>query len=531
MHLSDNSDMEPEDIDYAIDDDSDAFDDVSDMADEEGAEDADFEPAFTAEDDDAFTQDVGTSKTGNKAWEVEYVCRTLADLQQQQGKEIDHVASMFVVKDTDAAILLRHYGWNKERLIERYMDDPDAVKVQAGVIDDPTRPKLQKSRDFTCSVCYTSTEDEDSGVLETLALGCGHRFCKDCYQAYVEQKVREEGESRRVQCMQEKCKLVLDEKTVKLLVPPATYERYKSLLDRTYVDDSRVLCWCPAPNCENAIECNVPSKKLKSVVPSVQCLCGHQFCFGCGYAAHDPSVCPLVRLWMKKCKDDSETANWISANTKECPKCSSTIEKNGGCNHMTCRKCRYEWCWMCGGPWSEHGNSWYNCNRYDEKSGTDARDAQAKSRAYLERYLHYFNRYANHEQSARLDRDLFSRTEKKMEKMQRTSDLTWIEVQFLKKAVETLTECRMTLKWTYCMAYYLKRNNMTELFEDNQRDLERATEALSEQLEADIEPETIPTLRQKVTDLTVYVQRRREIMLTDTAQGYEEGRWDFNVDM
>ena len=27
----------------------------------------------------------------------------------------------------------------------------------------------------------------------------------------------------------------------------------------------------------------------------------------------------------------------------------------------------------------------------------------------------------------------------------------------------------MTLKWTYCMVYYLERNNMTELFEDNQR--------------------------------------------------------------
>lgn len=143
-------------------------------------------------------------------------------------------------------------------------------------------------------------------------------------------------------------------------------------------------------------------------------------------------------------------------------------------------------------------------------------------------FWQYFNRFANHEQSAKLDRDLYSKTEKKMEKLQHTTNLTWIEVQFLKKAVDTLTECRMTLKWTYCMAFYLKRNNMTELFEDNQRDLESATENLSEQLEAEIEPETIPTLRQKVTDLTVYVSRRREILLSDTAQGFEEGRWEWN---
>ena len=39
------------------------------------------------------------------------------------------------------------------------------------------------------------------------------------------------------------------------------------------------------------------------------------------------------------------------------------------------------------GPWSEHGTSWYNCARYEEKGDT-SKDAQSKSRASLERYLH-----------------------------------------------------------------------------------------------------------------------------------------------
>lgn len=56
-----------------------------------------------------------------------------------------------------------------------------------------------------------------------------------------------------------------------------------------------------------------------------------------------------------------------------------------------------------------------------------------------------------------------------MEEMQITSDLTWIEVQFAKKAVDEVEKCRMTLKWTYAMAYYLARGNEKELFEDNQR--------------------------------------------------------------
>jgi len=183
------------------------------------------------------------------------------------------------------------------------------------------------------------------------------------------------------------------------------------------------------------------------------------------------------------------------------------------------------------GPWSEHGTQWYNCNRFDDKAAVEARDAQSKSRISLERYLHYYNRWANHEQSARLSADLYSKTEKRMEEMQLTTELTWIEVQFLKKALDEVLRCRMTLKWTYAMAYYLEKDNNKELFEDNQRDLEKAVEDLSELMESPIEPESIPTLRQKITDKTVYVQKRNEIMLEDTANGFREGRWEWNIQL
>jgi ariadne-1 len=357
------------------------------------------------------------------------------------------------------------------------------------------------------------------------------------------------------------------------------YCRYRSLLNRTFIDDSGIMRWCPAANCELAVECHVSPKKLSTIVPTVRCGAGHEFCFGCGSEAHAPSVCPIVKLWLKKCADDSETvslfslargraymsnvltprlhplakSNWIKANTKDCPnaQCNSTIEKNGGCNHMTCRKCKFEFCWMCEGDWASHGTSWYNCNRFDPKKDK-GNENQNKSRLSLERYLHvsalahvpslvrlyadahalqYYNRYINHEQSAKLDENLVAQTQKSMDAMQEAGVLSWSEVQFLSKAAATVSECRLTLKWTYAMAYYLKRNNMTELFEDNQRDLERAVEDLSEQLQKPVQRDTIQPLRQKVTDLMVYVQKRREIVLTDTAAGFQEGRWEWNVDV
>lgn len=37
-------------------------------------------------------------------------------------------------------------------------------------------------------------------------------------------------------------------------------------------------------------------------------------------------------MWEEKISGDSETRNWLAANTKPCPKCTKPVEKNGGCN-------------------------------------------------------------------------------------------------------------------------------------------------------------------------------------------------------
>lgn len=39
-----------------------------------------------------------------------------------------------------------------------------------------------------------------------------------------------------------------------------------------------------------------------------------------------------------------------------CPKCGVQIEKDGGCQHMVCGKCKHEFCWMCLGPFANHNH-------------------------------------------------------------------------------------------------------------------------------------------------------------------------------
>jgi ariadne-1 len=453
-----------------------------------------------------------------QAHEVDFRVLDPAQVQRQQDDQITEVATILGQPPEAAAILLRHARWNKERLIDQYMDRTDAVLESAGLGPDAQTnpPRVERVAGFVCDICC-----DDSPSLDTFALKCGHRFCVTCYTQYLATKITDEGEAARIRCPGEGCTRIVDSRALDLLVTHDLRSRYHTLLTRTYVDDRENLKWCPAPDCQYAVECPVKAKDLTKIVPTVHCGCGHDFCFGCTLTNHQPAPCSLVKRWLKKCEDDSETANWISANTKECPKCNSTIEKNGGCNHMTCRKCRNEFCWMCMGLWSEHGTSWYNCNRFEEKSGHEARDAQAKSRQSLERYLHYYNRYANHEASAKLDKDIYLKTEKKMQQLQNTTGMSWIEVQFMDQASQALQQCRQVLKWTYAFAYYLARNNLTEIFEDNQKDLEMAVENLSEMFEKPIDQ--LQTLKGDMLDKTAYCTKRRIILLNDTAENLKAG--------
>ena len=64
-----------------------------------------------------------------------------------------------------------------------------------------------------------------------------------------------------------------------------------------------------------------------------------------------------------------------------------------------------------------------------------------------------------------------------MEEMQQ-HNMSWIEVQFLRKAVDILCECRRTLMYTYVFAYYLSKNNQSEIFEASAKAAELITNSV-----------------------------------------------------
>ena len=79
-------------------------------------------------------------------------------------------------------------------------------------------------------------------------------------------------------------------------------------------------------------------------------------------------TCKQRNEWLDRCGSQGGNAQWILENTKKCPKCNTRIEKNQGCNKVSCKQCGHHFCWICQGPWSEHGNgNYYGCNKFKKK--------------------------------------------------------------------------------------------------------------------------------------------------------------------
>ncbi|KAI6202997.1 RBR-type E3 ubiquitin transferase [Aphelenchoides besseyi] len=415
-------------------------------------------------------------------------------------------------------ILLHHFHWNKEHLIEKFYEigDNDRFLHDYNVIvPSVDASSSQNAESSTCQICFEEP---------TLAkLSCGHAFGAQCWHQYLSVKINDEAQWL-VPCPGEKCVMILDEDLIfKLVQEASVLKAFKKLIVNSFVSSSARLKWCPGTDC--GLVAKVPHPECRAIT----CKCRTIFCFFCGHQWHEPINCDMLKMWLKKCSDDSETSNWLHANTKDCPQCHVTIEKDGGCNHVSCKTCKFEFCWTCLGPWKPHGSGWYSCNRFDDTDAKKARDEQERSRAALQRYLHFFTRYENHQKSLKLEHKLFAQVQDKMRQMQQ-QEYSWIETQYLRKAVDVLNQCRQTLMYTYAFAFYLQPNNTTSIFEDNQRDLELATEHLSELLEKDleIEREKLTTWKQTVQDKYRYVQQRRSVLLNHVAEGTNRNEWKFN---
>lgn len=423
--------------------------------------------------------------------------------------QIREVTEVLGIPSSAAQILMREHKWAKERLFQSFFDNPDKVQTNCGVfarcqncgVTSDTGPAGKKNGDEKEKVAKTTSNratrasskrkhceiclDEDGFTSEEMiCMPCGHEFCDTCWYGYIHNALDKGPLCVRESCPQAGCNELITEEEVTRAAPDLL-PKFETYQLRSFVETYGMTRWCPGAGCEQVAVASGAGGVFADAGGVANCEnCETCFCLKCGEEPHAPINCKDLSRWSEKCRNESETANWILANTKPCPKCSSRIEKNQGCNHMTCSGCKYEFCWICMGNWTEHGantGGYYKCNKFDPAAdGNDQSDA-AKAKRELDRYLHYYKRYHNHAQSQGFAKKSLKETEARMVALQEQNlDTVWTDVEFLKTANEQLVECRKVLKYTYAYAYYLEDGDKRSRFEYHQEMLERFTENLSE---------------------------------------------------
>lgn len=78
---------------------------------------------------------------------------------------------------------------------------------------------------------------------------------------------------------------------------------------------------------------------------SPQCPNGHGFCQRCHELAHQ-GFCVDFDEQRRLAIEQAMREN-PGLDIKPCPSCAEPVEKNGGCDHMNCDKCKWHFCWQC----------------------------------------------------------------------------------------------------------------------------------------------------------------------------------------
>eukprot|EP00948_MAST-09A_sp_MAST-9A-sp1_P000038 g38.t1 len=346
----------------------------------------------------------------------EYSIWNMDELRTECERWVNDLAELINVDKEAATIMLRTYKWNKESLVDAFYSDAGRTLKKCGLshrmmellgwTEDENSSKSQKSESKSSSTTSSTDQtytvnnrkilkeceicgDEDLDIeTECYALGCGHYFCLDCWKQYLTQAIRSGPRCVSATCPKCECDARVDDKVYRDILLPATrkkssmdtstalslvsaqdrdvWDRYTRYSFNNFVIANKRLKWCPGRNCDHIIYAS-------GAVRDVFCQhCGYSCCFKCGHnEAHLPVRCEYLAKWMEKCRNESETANYILSHTKPCPKCGTRIEKNQGCNHMACTQCKYDFCWICMGAWADHGmktGGYYKCNKYVEES-------------------------------------------------------------------------------------------------------------------------------------------------------------------
>jgi ankyrin repeat/IBR domain-containing protein 1 len=294
-----------------------------------------------------------------------------------------------------------------------------------------------------CEICLSTISNWE----QPDKMSCRHSFCKTCWESYLTTKIQD-GDAHHILCPAYQCHILVPVELIEKLVSPDMARRYLQFDIKAFVESNKSIKWCPIAGCGRAVRLpeaeqtgnRINNKSAPITSHAVDCGNAHFFCWECLGEAHAPCGCKQWQEWQIKiaeikpeelkasCSGSEDAANclWLVTNSKPCPNCKSPIQKNEGCNHMKCSKCKFDFCWVCQESWKRHSSAtggYFRCNRFeavhkaDEKQGSLISEAMDRNNQMQEmsRFLHFYTRFRNHENSQKLEEPLLTSVRQKME--------------------------------------------------------------------------------------------------------------------
>jgi len=270
-------------------------------------------------------------------------------------------------------------------LFDRHLIDADGVKIAIGVSEDNYNeqgaleevvveqpPAIRSVSSLAPELAIggqmgSAADDEDTKqcvicFLEKPlrefpeAAECGHNdYCNDCLTEHYKTKTAD-GDVLKVKCIDPKCEReIKEEEILQFLTDDAIREKFVRFKRQKLLMLDENARFCPTADCEGFM---IGSRMR----PKLQCPdCHTVICFNCSKPWHGYfSKCASAQR-AAETENDEKYYQWeMNKDVKKCPKCKMRIEKNAGCNHMTCQSCKYEFCWICKGKYSSGHFSDYN---------------------------------------------------------------------------------------------------------------------------------------------------------------------------
>jgi len=193
-----------------------------------------------------------------------------------------------------------------------------------------------------CPSCMSIFDDEEDDLSQSIKLPCGCRGCLGCIVSWVNLQVKEPSyvQKEKISCIVSSCKKPFKLQDIRTHLRQEDHETINDSLLQVYLTNAKDISSCPTQGCQYAGVYN----------PSFDCTEALQ-CGLCNTEWKQPTMKLTERIMLLVFTLQGLREVFSSLRkfimTKKCPMCNTRIEKNGGCDHMTCR-CGHNFCWICG---------------------------------------------------------------------------------------------------------------------------------------------------------------------------------------